>query len=103
MVVTIRQALGPRWYERKLYDDNSLSYGGISREEETLGEFVNNSNLNAYEDSIGELQNELKFCGIKQIEEADSYVEELIQQKLWDLQNELDVIICDFRWDYKNG
>lgn len=101
MVITIRDALGPKWYERKLYDDNSLSHGGISKEEEILGEFVNEAEMNAYEDSVKDLQIELKKCGIKQIEEIDRYVEEIIQQKIWDIEEELDIQICDYRWDYK--
>ena len=32
-MLTIREALGKEWAEYPLYDDNSLSYGGISKEE----------------------------------------------------------------------
>lgn len=100
-MINIRDVLGARWYEIKLYDNNSISYGGISHSEETLGEFIENSDLNAYEDSIIDLQKELKACGLKEIEDGDRYIEELIQQRIWDIENELNIVICDYRWDYK--
>ena len=100
-MISIRDALGAKWYEIKLYDDNSVSYGGMSHSEETLGEFIEDSDLNAYEDTIGELQKELKACGLKEIEAGDSYIQELIEQRIWDMENELNIDIVDYRWDYK--
>lgn len=99
MITTIRDILGPRWYERKIYDDNSLSYGGLSKEEETLGEFVNDTEINAYEDSAMDLQIALKKCGIKQIEEIDMYFEDIIKEKIENIEDELGIVI-DFTWDY---
>lgn len=99
MIATIRDILGPRWYERKLYDDNSLSYGGLSKEDEILGEFVNETEINAYEDSAMDLQITLKKCGIKQIEEIDMYFEDIIKEKIEDIEDELGIVI-DFIWDY---
>jgi len=100
MVVTIKDVLGPKWFQHKLFDNNSLSIGGLSREEETLGEFLANTDIDQY-DSIGLLQDELKSCGIKQIEEADRYIEEIIQQRIWDIEEELNINICNWQWDYK--
>lgn len=100
MVVTIKDVLGPKWFQYKLYDNNSLSTGGLSHEEETLGEFLADTDIDQY-DSIGLLQDELKSCGIMQIEEADRYVQEIIEQKIWDIEEELGINICDWKWDYK--
>ena len=100
-MVTIRDVLGPKWYERKLYDNNSLSTGGISRSEETLGEFIKDTDIDAYNDPVNEIQIELKKCGIKEIEEIDSYIQELIEQKLWDIEEEFNIDIVDYTWDYK--
>lgn len=100
-MVTIRDVLGPKWYERKLYDNNSLSTGGISRSEETLGEFIKDSDIDAYNDPVNEIQVELKKCGIEEIREIDSYIQELIEQKLWDIEEELNIKIIDYTWDYK--
>jgi len=101
MVVTIRDVLGPKWFQYKLFDDNSLSTGGLSREEETLGDFIGDSDIDPYEDPVGEIQKELKRCGLQEIEEVDSYIQELIQQRLWDIENDFDVSILNYKWDYK--
>ena len=100
-MLTIREALGKEWAEYPLYDDNSLSYGGISKEEETLGDFVKDADIDAEYDSVREVQIALKECGMKQIDEIDSKIEEILQQKLWDIEEELDIQIDDYRWDYK--
>lgn len=100
-MLTIREVLDKEWAEYPLYDDNSLSYGGISKEEETLGDFVKDADIDAYYDSVRELQLALKMCGMKQIDEIDSKIEEILHQKLWDIEEELDIQIDDYRWDYK--
>lgn len=100
-MITIRDVLGPKWYERKLYDNNSLSTGGISRPEETLGEFIKDTDIDAYEDPVNEIQIELKKCGIKELEEVDSHIQSLIEQKLWDIEEEFNINIIDYTWDYK--
>lgn len=100
-MLTIREALGKEWAEYPLYDDNSLSYGGISKEEETLGDFVKDADIDAYYDSVREVQIALKECGMKQIDEIDSKIEEILRQKIWDIEEELDIQIDDYRWDYK--
>lgn len=98
--MNIIDVLGENYKTIKIYDDNSVSYGGLSHAEETLEEFMNSADI--YEDdSIGELQRALKRCGLKQIEIADSKIEEIIQQKIWDIEEELEVDIIDYRWDYK--
>lgn len=98
--MNIIDVLGENYKTIKLYDDNSVSYGGLSREEETLEEFMNSADI--YEnDSIGELQRALKLSGLKEIEIADSKIQELIQQKIWDIEEELEVDIIDYQWDYK--
>lgn len=98
--MNIIDVLGENYKTIKLYDNNSVSYGGLSHAEETLEEFMNSADI--YEDdSIGELQRALKRCGLKQIEIADSKIEEIIQQKIWDIEEELEVDIVDYRWDYK--
>ena len=100
-MTTIRDVLGPKWYERKLYDNNSLSTGGISRSEETLGEFVKDADIDAYNDPVNEIQTELRKCGIKELEEIDSHIQGLIEQKLWDIEEEFNINIIDYTWDYK--
>ena len=101
---SIKNILGPKWNTIKLYDNNALSTGGISRAEETLGEFMLESDISPF-DSIGKLQKTLRECGIKQIREADSKMQELIEQKLHDIEDELGIEI-NYMWDYyefKNG
>lgn len=98
--MNIREALGDNLNQIKLYDDNSLTTGGISKEEETLEEFMQDADLNP-EDSVSELQIALHKCGIKQIEEIDTIIEEKIQQKIWDIEEELQINIIDYKWDYK--
>lgn len=100
-MISIRDALGDKWKEIRLYDDNSVSYGGISHSEETLEEFIAEVEIDIHNVSIGELQKRLKNCGIKEIEAGDRYVEEILQQKIWDIENELGITICDYRWDYE--
>lgn len=100
MMLTIKDALGPKWNTIRLYDDNSTPWGGISHSEETLGEFMADGEISPF-DSIGELQKGLKKCGIKQLEIADRNVEEIVQQKIWDIEEELGIDIIDYRWDYK--
>ena len=98
-MITIKDALGAKWNTIKLYDDET-PWGGISHSEETLGEFMATGEISPF-DSIGELQKGLKNCGIKQLEIANSYIEELVQQKIWDIEEELGIDIIDYRWDYK--
>lgn len=100
-MLTIRKILGKKWAEYPLYDDNSLSYGGISKEEETLGDFVNDADIDAEYDSVGKVQIALKENGMQQIDEIDLKVEEVLQQKIWDIENELGIQIIDYRWDYE--
>ena len=101
MTITIRDILGPKWYERKLYDNNSLSTGGICRPEETLGEFIKDTDIDAYEDPVNEIQIELKKCGIQELGEIDSHIQSLIEQKLWDIEEEFNINIIYYTWDYK--
>lgn len=101
---SIKNILGPMWNTIKLYDNNALSHGGISRAEETLGEFMLESGISPF-DSIGKLQKALRNCGIKQIKEADSNIQELIEIKIHDIEDELGIEI-NYMWDYcefKNG
>lgn len=101
---SIKNVLGPMWNTIKLYDDNSISYGGISHSEETLGEFMAECEINPFE-PIGKLQKALKDCGIKQIEIADHEIQEMIEEKIIDIEDELGVEI-NYTWDYyefKNG
>jgi len=100
MVVKIKDVLGPKWNTIRLYDDNSTPWGGISHSEETLGEFMAVGEISPFE-SIGKLQRALKDCGIRQLEIADRHIEELIQQTIWDLEEELNINICEWKWDYK--
>lgn len=100
-MLTIRKILGKKWAEYPLYDDNNLSYGGISKEEETLGDFVNDADIDAEYDSVGKVQIALKKNGMQQIDEIDLKVEEVLQQKIWDIENELGIQIIDYRWDYE--
>lgn len=105
MTNSIINILGKNWKNIKLYDNNSLSYGGISREEETLGDFCDECNINPYETTIGTLQKSLRECGIKQIKIADSTIQEMIEEKIRDIEDELGVEI-NYMWDYyefKNG
>ena len=100
-MLTIREVLGKEWAKYPLYDNNSVSYGGISKEEETLGDFVADADIDAYYDPVKDIQIALKKAGIEQIEEIDYKVEEILQQKIWDIEEELGIQIIDYRWDYK--
>jgi len=97
-MISIYDVLGPNWAQYKLYDDNTLSTGGLSREEETLGEFLADTDINQY-DSVNELQAELKRCGLQEIYEIDKYINEQVFQKIWDIEEEFGVDI-NFNWDY---
>lgn len=99
MVLSIIDVLGIDWRNEKLYD-NDKSTGGLSHEGETLGEFLSNTDIDQY-DSASFLQSELRLCGIKEIEKINQHIEELIQQKIWDIEEELGVNIIDYRWDYR--
>lgn len=99
-MITIKDALGPKWNTIRLYDDNSTPWGGLMHSEETLGEFMLIAEMSPF-DSIGELQKGLKECGLKQLEIADRHVEEIIQQRIWDIEEELGINVCDWEWDYK--
>lgn len=98
-MITIREVLGPNWREYKLYDNNSLE-GGLTREEETLIDFLYDTDIDQY-CSVSLLQLELKECGLKEIEEIDRYVEKVIEEKLAEIEEELDIQFCDYRWDYE--
>lgn len=98
-MITIKEALGDNFEEIELVDDNSVEHGGISHEGETLGEFMSGS-LDE-NNSIGELQYMLKACGIEQLEKADRYIQEKVQQKLWDIEEEFGIRIEPYSWDYK--
>lgn len=98
MSTIILDVLGNKYDEIKLYDDNSLSYGGISRAEETLGEFMKETNISPL-DHVGKLQKALKDCGIEQIPSIDMNIQHQIEDYLADLEDELGIII-DFTWDF---
>ena len=97
-MIKILDILGTKYDEIKLYDDNSLSTGGISRAEETLGEFMEEAEISPL-DNAGKLQKALKDCGIKQIAKIDTCVENQIKNYIEDLEDELGITI-DFTWDY---
>ena len=99
MVLSIYDVLGNDWRNERLYDDDKNT-GGLSHEGETLWEFLSNTDIDQY-DSAGFLQSELRLCGIKEIEKIDRHIEELIQQKIWDIEEELGIKIIDYRWDYR--
>lgn len=98
-MISIKSALGPQWSKIKLRDDET-PYGGISYDGETLDNFMAETEISP-NDSIGKLQKGLKDCGIMQIPIADSKIEELIQQKLWDIEEEYDIKFTKWEWDYK--
>lgn len=97
-MITIAEALGKEYKDIELEDD-ALTTGGIAHQGETLGEFMEGDIHE--KDSIGELQKSLKDCGIKQIPEADEYVYELIQQRLWDIEDDLGIKFEKYEWDYE--
>ena len=97
-MITIAKALGKEYKDIELEDD-ALTTGGIAHQGETLGEFMGDDIDK--EESIGELQKSLKECGIKQIPEADEYVYELIQQRLWDIEDDLGIKFEYYSWDYE--
>lgn len=97
-MITIAEALGKEYKDIELEDD-ALTTGGIANQGETLGEFMGDDfDRN---DSIGKLQNALKECGIKQIESADAYVYEQIQQRLEDIEEDLGIKFEYYSWDYE--
>ena len=98
MSTIILDILGNRYDEIKLYDDNSLNTGGISRAEETLGEFMKEAEISPL-DNVGKLQKALKDCGIQQISQIDKDIENQIKCYIEDLEDELGIII-DFTWDF---
>ena len=100
-MINMIDILGKDWEKIELFDDNVISTGGLSRMEETLGDFCKEADIDPYFTTIGELQKELKNCGIQQIEIADQKIEEIIEQKHWDLEEELGISIIWYRWDYK--
>lgn len=100
-MIKITDILGEKWRDIKLYDDNSVSYGGLSRAEETLGDFIDECNIDIETESVGYIQKQLKKCGIQEIEEVDRYIEEKLQQKIWDTEEELGIKIIDWHWDFK--
>ena len=97
--MNILDVLGPNWSEIKLRD-SEVPFGGISYHGETLENFMADAEIEP-EDSIGKLQKTLKDCGIMQIPIADSKIEELIQQKIWDIEENLGIKFCNYTWDYK--
>lgn len=99
MVITIRDVLGPKWYEKKLYDNNSLKTGGLSKAEETLGDFIKDTDIDADKDDVSKIQRELRICGLREIMEIDDYVQELIEKRLEDIEDEFGIDI-EYTWDY---
>lgn len=98
MSTIILDILENRYDEINLYDDNSLSYGGISRAEKTLGEFMKEANISPL-DHVGKLQKALKDCGIEQIPAIDSSIQHQIEDYLEDLEDELGIVI-NYTWDF---
>lgn len=98
MARLILDILGNEYDKIKLYDDNSLSTGGISKEEETLGEFMEEGNISPL-DNVGKLQKALKDCGIQQIPAIDESIENQVKSYIEDLEDELGITV-DFTWDY---
>ena len=95
---SIFEILGEDLGSIPLYDDNSIGTGGLSRSDEVLYDFMGDCELSP-SDSIGELQKALSECGLKQLEFADKVVEEQIQQRIQDIEEELGVKL-DYNWDY---
>ena len=98
-MLSIKNILGNRIYEITLQDDNK-AFGGTSFEGETLDNFMAETNIDV-DDSVGKLQETLKKCGIREIYEIDSNVQELIEQKIWDIEEELGIVFDYYSWDYK--
>lgn len=98
-MVTIIEALGDKYKRIKLEDDVLTTTGGIAYAGETLEEFMGDDFDK--DDSIGKLQNALKECGIKQIESADAYMYEQIQQRLEDIEEDLGIKFEHYSWDYE--
>lgn len=93
----------PTTKERKeilLEDDDNPLVGGLAFEGESLQDFMDSVELDP-DMRVNTLQRQLRECGIKEIEEIDCKINELVQQKIWDIQEELDVYIDSYTWDYK--
>ena len=74
----------------------------VLRSGTSIGANIHEANYAASKaDFINKFQIALKECGMKQIDEIDSKIEEILIQKIWDIEEELDIQIDDYRWDYK--
>lgn len=98
-MISIIDVLGRYWRNYKLYDDDSLMTGGLSRAEETLGDFLSDTDMDQYS-QVGLLQQELKLCGLRQIDEIDMYIGRIIEKRINEIEEELGVQI-DYNWDFE--
>lgn len=97
-MISIIDVLGRYWRDYKLYDDNNLE-GGLSRAEETLGDFLHDTDIDQYS-PVGLLQQELKLCGLREIDEIDMYIGNIIEKRIDEIEEELGVRI-DYNWDFE--
>lgn len=97
-MVSIIDVLGSNWKDYELYDDNSLTIGGLSRAEERLGDFLSDSDIDQHS-PIGLIQQELKLCGIRQIDEIDMYIERIIEKRIDEIEEELGIKI-NYNWNF---
>lgn len=97
-MIRIKDALGNGWNVIRLQDDET-PYGGKSHSKETLGEFMLDVNISPF-DSVNKLQEALQANGLMMMSGIDSYVQNLIEERIKDIEDELDVDIIDWHWDY---
>lgn len=95
---SIFEILGEDLGSIPLYDDNSVGFGGLSRSDEVLYDFMEDCELSP-SDSIGELQKALSECGLRSLDFADKVVEDQIQQRIYDIEKEFGVKL-HYTWDY---
>lgn len=85
-----------------LLEDDDSNFGGVAFEGETLQDIIEDEDIDINpETSVNDLQKLMREIGVRDIREVDTKVDEIIQQRIWDIEEEFKIDILSWSWDYK--
>lgn len=101
-MIKIKDILSIKERRAILLEDDDSNFGGVAFEGEALQDIIEDEDIDVTENSsVNELQHLMTQIGVREIREVDDKVDELIQQKIWDIEEEFQISIHPWAWDYK--
>lgn len=101
-MIKIKDILSIKERRTILLEDDDSNFEAVAFEGETLQDIIEDEDIDVNpETSVNDLQKLIREIGVRDIREVDTKVDEIIQQRIWDIEEEFKIDILSWSWDYK--